>query len=256
MKNSKLLFLCLFVFLVSSCGGGNSNVVNRDDTVSLPIAVPPPVNDVIQIKLDFQNDLDGWFAGFSDYPVNTNTDFNLSSGFSQLPEPLLSLSGFSISGTNRSDDLFMFIKKGFSGFSVNSQYKIEFKITFATTAQSNCVGVGGSPGSGVSVKAGASILEPLSILNSNNEFRMNIDKGVQKNSGKDAIVIGDVANSQACDPNNAFYELKTLNNDTLPFTVKTDSTGVLWFTFSTDSGFESTTHLYYINGSIIATKTP
>ncbi len=81
--------------------------MDSGDTLTLPIAVPLPVTDVIQIKLNFQNDIDGWVSG---YPANTNTDFKLFSGFSQLPTPLLSRPGFSISGTNRSDDLFMFIK--------------------------------------------------------------------------------------------------------------------------------------------------
>ncbi|VAW60536.1 hypothetical protein MNBD_GAMMA11-482 [hydrothermal vent metagenome] len=241
-----VLYHIFSLFLLSSFLIACSNGGSGSDGVSSP--------DTIQIDFKFDNDTDGWVAGFADYPVGEDISYELSSDFAQLPAPLQSLSGFSVSGRNSSDDLFMFIKKQFNGFTARSQYQIQFEITFASNAPSGCIGVGGAPGEAVTIKAGASIIEPLPINDGNNVNVMNIDKGNQSTGGSDAIVIGDFANTKNCDNRDFTYELKTLKNDSTPYSALTGPDGALWFTFSTDSGFESTTRIYYISGKIIATK--
>jgi len=249
-----LISLCLLSGLLASCDNSNKPTPPKPEPVPAPIPPPLPGNDVVQIDFNFNSNTDGWTAGFADYPIAQASIFNLSANFSQLPAPLQTASGFMVSGTNRSDDLFMFIKKRFSGFSANTQYQIQFEITFASDAPSGCIGVGGAPGEAVTIKAGASVIEPLAINDGNNVYIMNIDKGNQSVGGSDAISIGDFANSKICDNNGFTYELKTLNNNIAPFSVLTGSDGNLWFSFSTDSGFESTTQIYYIGGKIKATK--
>ncbi len=250
-KSTIIALLC--VSALSACDDSNPD----DSTSSLPLLepIPAPIDTIIQIDFDFNDGTNGWLAGFSDYPVNSDADFNLSAVHAQLPEPLATYSGFSLSGTNRSDDLFMFIKKGFTGFEKDSLYQFQFEITFASNG-SNCPGIGGSPGTSVYVKAGAMVIEPQAIV-AGTDYIMNIDKGDQINSGEHAIQIGSFTNSEDCLENN-FYQLVTLNNDnhTIPFTVSTDSTGTLWFLFATDSGFEGGTNIYYISGSITVTKIP
>ncbi len=246
--------LILIASLIS-CGGGNNESASTVVPIQqpLPEPIPTPVNNVVQIDFSFNDGTDAWLAGFSDYSVGSD-GLQLSSGYEQLPVPLDNLSGFSVSGTNRVDDLYMFIKKAFTGFSVNSRYQIQFEITFATNASgaADCNGVGGAPGTAVTIKAGAVNIEPLSVLDAN-KYTMNIDKGIQKNSGLDALNIGHFANTRPCADNT--YEEKTLRSDpTTLLEVTPDSDGVLWFLFSTDSGFESTTHIYYLRGKIIATK--
>ncbi len=248
-----------FILIASliSCGGNNnstSSVVPIQQPPPPPEPIPAPVNNVVQIDFSFNNGTDSWLAGFSDYGVGSD-GLQLSSGYEQLPIPLDNLSGFSVSGTNRVDDLYMFIKRAFIGFSVNSRYQIQFEITFASNASgaSDCLGVGGAPGIAVTIKAGVVNIEPLSVLDDVNKYNMNIDKGIQKNSGLDALNIGNFGNTRPCA--DTTYEEKTLRSD--PNTlleVTPDSDGVLWFLFSTDSGFESTTHIYYLRGKITATK--
>lgn len=240
----KVVFLFLFSGLLYSCGGGGSSAPDSGPGITTPV----------QINFKFDNDIDGWTAGFADYPVGEEAAFELVSSFALLPAPLQTVSGFSLSGKNSSDDLFMFIKKRFTGFEANSQYQLQFEITFASNAPSGCIGVGGAPGEAVTIKAGASIIEPLSDNDGNNFNVMNIDKGNQRVGGSDAVVIGDFANSKDCNDNDFSYELKTLSNVSVPYSVLTDSDGALWFNFSTDSGFESTTRIYYISGRITATK--
>ncbi len=258
MFHSKKIIVSAFIVIILSslisCGGGNENSLST--LPSLTPVIPSPDNQNIKLNFTFNSDTNGWIAGFSDYPVADELIFKLSSNHEEVPPPLQTKSGFRLEGTNRSDDLFMYIKKGFSGFSPQTTYKLEFEITFATDAQ-NCLGAGGSPGGSVSIKSGASIIEPASVISEGIEYRMNIDKGIQKNSGANAVRLGDFANSQACDPNNQLYELKTLNNINQldkRLEILTDSSGVLWFIFATDSGFESTTKIYFIEGVIIASK--
>ncbi|VAW54220.1 hypothetical protein MNBD_GAMMA06-1286 [hydrothermal vent metagenome] len=260
MKNPLFYFrlnlLFFFIYALSSCGGASSSDISSPNPATPPDdEITQPNSEETRIDFTFDNGLnnngtDGWLSGFSDYPVNPDTDYQLTSGLSQLPPPLESISGFNLSGTNRSDDLFMFIKKRFSGFAPNTQYQLQFEITFASNAPAGCIGAGGAPGEAVTIKAGASIVEPLAINNGNDVYQMNIDKGNQKNSGSNAINIGDFANSKNCEDNDFTYELKTLNNDSTPFSIFTNSDGALWILLSTDSGFESTTSIYYISGTI------
>ncbi|VAW98968.1 hypothetical protein MNBD_GAMMA22-1382 [hydrothermal vent metagenome] len=251
-----LLLVHLFAIALLSCGGGGS----EDIPLSTPSLTPIPTDTIdnkVQLLLDFSESSDGWNADFADYPIKDINLFDFISAIEPIPPQLESMTGYRLTGNNRSDDLIMFIKKGFNGFVPNAQYQLIFEITFATNIQSDCVGVGGPPGEAVTIKAGASINEPLKVLDNNDVYRMNIDIGNQKNSGQNAIAMGNFANSQQCDLDNAFYELKTLtnaNDNTKSLIIKTDSKGVLWFLFATDSGFESLTNIYFVKGSIVATN--
>lgn len=207
-----------------------------------------------QLEFEFDSDASGWRTGFADYPAGSEIFYELESGFEQLPPPLENLSGLNVSGNNHSDDLFMFVKKEITGLDPNTQYSLSFEITFATNAPSGCFGVGGSPGESVFIKAGASVVEPLPVEDRSGYYLMNIDIGDQDISGNDAIAIGNFANSKDCEDNNFSYELKTVNSGGNPFSVFTGADGGLWLLFSTDSGFEGTTSIYYVSGSVIAVK--
>lgn len=75
---------------------------------------------------------------------------------------------------------------------------------------------------------------------------MNIDKGNQASDGENMINLGDFSNG--LEENK--YVLKTLKNET-PFSVTADENGELWLIVGTDSGFESTTRIYYNKISIV-----
>lgn len=239
----KKILLILLMLAITACGGSSSKLNNS-----------PPLNNNMRIEFQFKNEINRWDAGFADYPVDEEKLYELKAELKHLPSPLENYFGFNISGKNHSDDLFMFIKKRFSGFEPNTQYQIRFEIIFATNAPSGCTGVGGPPGEGVTLKTGATILEPLSDNNGSGFYLMNIDKGNQSYGGSDAIKIGDFSNSKRCEDDDFTYELKTLNNEGNPFSVFTDFNGMLWILFGTDSGFEATTNIYYVSGSIVATK--
>jgi len=199
--------------------------------------------DRLGYDFDFAQGTHGWVAGFADYPPANEGIYFLESDYRPLPEPLdTSRNALYISGVNRSDDLFMYYK-GQAGLRPSTSYRVSFDVEIATNAQSGCFGVGGSPGESVYVKAGVSLVEPEGILDGAGHLRMNVDKGQQSNGGENALVLGDMANSQSCGSEVPRWELKRLSGSALQIT--TDETGRIWLFVGTDSGFESRTEVYY-----------
>lgn len=230
-------FPFIIVLLCLSCLGCNDEQTNNSRT----------------FRFQFDRDAEGWTGDFADYPneQNVETFYEFEFGHSPLPEPLNTTDGaLRQSGTNRSDDLFMFIKRKATGLRANAIYRIDFEIEIATNAASGQVGVGGAPGESVFIKAGASTEEPTKFLNtSENYFRMNIDKGNQSNDGEDMKNIGDFANGTTQN----LYVLKTLQTPS-SLEVRTNAQGELWLIIGTDSGFESTTTIFY--NSVRVSLTP
>ena len=213
-----------------------------------------PDSVAFQFSFDFASaGQAGFIAGFADYPPGDAPIYELASGYQPLPAPLTDRGrALFIGGTNRSDDLFMYWTRQIA-LQPETRYRVRFQVELATNAPMGCVGVGGSPGEGVTVKVGASVVEPVPVLEGD-ILRMNIDKGNQTTSGADAIAVGDVANSQNCAEEAPRYELKTLSSDGQTFEVMTDSTGVSWILMGTDSGFEARSEIYYTR--FVANFTP
>jgi hypothetical protein len=184
----------------------------------------------------------GWVERFADYPANNEAIFNLVADYRPLPAPLdTSQSALYIAGTNRSDDLWMQYKTEVV-LPPDTNCRVSFSVEIATNAPSGCVGVGGAPGEGVTVKAGVSLTEPERELDAAGWWRMNVDKGQQTQGGEDVVVIGDLANSRSCEEG-FVWELKRLGGPPMMFT--TDSTGRAWLFAGTDSGYESRSAVYY-----------
>jgi len=193
------------------------------------------------IVADFSTGYDGWTGDFADYPVTDSLFYELQFYRTTLPSPLdPNKYSLMISGNNHSDDLFMFIKRKITGLSPNSTYQLYISIDFASKYPTHAVGVGGAPGEGVKVKAGASLLEPVKIK-ADSYYRMNIDKDNQGNPGADMDTIGHVGVTDTT----TVYTMINRNNSGHLFTIKTDSKGEVWICIGTDSGFEATTTLYY-----------
>ncbi len=207
-------------------------------------------NQSITLKFDFQQGLLGWSAGFADYAFN-QADLRLESGLRNLPGEVGDGTGFYIQGNNRSDDLFMFLKRKLTntdGIVALQAYQVNFKLAFASNAPTDCVGIGGAPGESVFLKAGATSIEPVPFLDSDNQLRMNVDKGNQSTGGPAASVVGNIANGIPCDrvPNleDAPY-VSLVKSHRHEFTVTASENAELWLLVGTDSGFEGLTALYY-----------
>ena len=221
--------VCLFLLSASialiSCG---KNEVILDDAINF-------------FEFDFSKDAEGWVGDFADYPSGEEAFYELKAEYAALPAPLDGNNGaLMLSGNNHSDDLFMFIKKKLTGLVPNKNYSVTFDIEIASNAANNSGGIGGSPGSSVFIKAGATNIEPKRELAGEGYYRMNIDKGNQAQSGSEMKVIDDFSNGT----DEFEYQLKSLDDQTT-FQVQADSDGVLWLIVGTDSGFEGKTTIYY-----------
>lgn len=190
----------------------------------------------------FESDLEGWQAGFADYPEASRELYGLQAAHELVPANLSPRTySVRISGTNRSDDLFMFVKKQVSGLQPNQTYQLTFDLTLASQYPQGSVGAGGSPGGSVALKAGASPVEPNPVLNGQGFWSMNIDKGTQSIAGRDMQVLGTIGIE-----GDAFvYQRIARTNRATPMRVTADATGKLWLIVGTDSGFEGITTLYY-----------
>lgn len=187
----------------------------------------------------------GWTVGFADYPAGDEEIYDLVAEVRQLPAPLdTTRRALFVSGSNRSDDLFMFLKRPVDGLTPGATYRVRFEVDLFTNEGSGCFGIGGAPGEAVVVKAGASTREPVRVPDSAGWYRMNVDKGNQSTGGADAIVLGDVANgSEEC--SGGAYRKKRLEDPEMRVRVTADPAGRTWLLIGTDSGYEGITSLYY-----------
>ena len=209
---------------------------------------------VLTYDFDFEDDEEGWVAGFADLPADyDNESYKLDSEYRELPLALEG-HGIYIQGFNRSDDLFMYLKNRVEGLNPGTTYQVIFQIDLATSVPEGLVGVGGSPGESVYVKAGAVQYEPLTVSDEQNYLRMNIDKGNQASEGVDMINLGHIAHPDLEGVSLLKYQIKSLDSEDRNFEVTANDDGTLWFIVGTDSGFESITAIYYDRITIILTK--
>ena len=167
--------------------------------------------------------------------------YELGSDHRTLPAGLEG-SGIYVQGHNRSDDLFMFLKRQIEGLAPSASYTVSASIDLATNVPQGAFGIGGSPGESVYVKAGATTSEPQAEPDGTGYWRMNIDKGNQSSSGTQMAVIGNVANPDVAGDE---FRIKNLAGGPDLVTVAADAEGRAWLIVGTDSGFEGLTRLYY-----------
>lgn len=229
-----LLLVGIALFLLMLAAGCNG------------VTTPVPQPEVRTFH--FTEETHGWVGDFADYPPEWAEQMELEAEHAPLPDALEEGGqGLRIAGSNNSDDLFMFWKGRAEGLAPNTTYAVYFEVDLATSAPSDCVGIGGPPGESIWVKAGATAPEPEPVIEQvggSDYYRMNIDKGNQSTGGQDALLLGDASNSNT-DCQDPVWEVKTLESEEA-LAVVTDEDGALWLFVGTDSGFEGRTELYYI----------
>ncbi len=224
-------------------------------------AIVATISSSIRLEFDFRQGAQGWEAGFAEYSPEMEEDMMLVAELRPLPPELNSEgTGFYLEGMNRSDDLFMFLKRRLGteeGIAPDQQYRVKFTIVFASNAPSGAVGIGGPPGESVFLKAGASAAEPLAYLDPNeNSYVVHVDKGRgNSGNGSAASVVSHIANGLSADEidwQNPPYVSLTRQH-THEYTVTASPDGELWLLVGTDSGFEGLTGIYYQRISVTLT---
>jgi hypothetical protein len=232
MTRIHTVFAIATLSMLAACGG--------DNAATPPQGALPPVLKPVQITADFNQGIDGWKGEASDY---TAVDAPENVVFEQraLAAPL-SGKGYYVAGRNRSDDLFLYVKKQFGGFVPSASYKVTFTVKFATNVPTGCMGVGGSPGESVWVVGAASDIEPKAELKDGRNA-LNIDRGNQAGGGKAGQVLGTIGNSVS-DCGTPVFQSKTVKSKE-PLTVKANAQGKLWLLVGIDSGFEAASQLTF-----------
>lgn len=229
----------LFILLLVLCGCSFS-----DDEPSMA---------VFTASFDFSKSQDGWEADFADLPPSKEDSlfYELKFSYTNLPEHLGAKKSIMLSGNNHSDDLFMFIKRKVSGLIPNTTYRLVFEVELASNAPKGSVGAGGSPGESVFLKAGASGIEPVKMVKSE-QVVLNIDKGNQSTSGTDAITLGDIAIPGTATDYAIISRSNASSSSSSPvFMAQSNNAGEMWLLIGTDSGFEGTTTVYYTMVNIV-----
>lgn len=202
----------------------------------------------LQLTYSFERGAQGFAPVFADLPVDYDPGiYELDFQWEQLPPPLQSHQGLRLTGHNRSDDLAMLVKAPIRGLEPEQMYRVELELELASNVPQGCAGVGGSPGEGVYLKLGASTQEPRALpAASDNWLRLNVDYGIQSESGNDAVVAGILSNTYDCeDGPSSPWELKTVTTEGQQMRAITDADGTLWVFAGTDSAFEGLTHVYF-----------
>lgn len=146
-----------------------------------------------------------------------------------------------IIGNNHSDDMFMGFYREVNGLEANTEYLLKLRFDVGTNVPKEMMGIGGSPGSSVMVKAGFISEEPQLVMDDLNHIRFeNVDKANQSQSGKDLKVVSNM--EKESDDYSEAFEYKTI---AYYFRATTDEKGAVTLLIGTDSGFEGISVVYY-----------
>ena len=200
---------------------------------------------VVETSFTFDADEEGWTGGFADLPLgHEQQGYDVSFSYAEIPVQGVESKGLFLTGNNHSDDLFMYITRRFGpeeGLRADTAYRVALSFRMATDVPPGMMGIGGSPGESVYVKAGVVAREPRPVEQSGN-YTMNIDHGSQSQSGADMTVVGDAAKGEGAGQNDETFQHKPFE---LSLEVTTCSGGELWVIIGADSGFEGISRLYF-----------
>ncbi len=217
-------YLCLPLLLLSGC---KVDLTDKEQTANF--------------QYPFSQGALGWQAGFADYPQENSGIYELDSGIKTLPAGFTG-SGFMLSGHNRSDDLFMYLKRRITGLSPSTRYQASLKVNFLSHSGAGCVGIGGAPGEAVYLHFGYADIEPKQ-----SGYTLNVPKGNQSQDGAQSKVLGDIAVADMPCDGSKFKTKLVSSSISKSLTFTTDASGAIWIFVGTDSGFEGKTTLYYQN---------
>jgi hypothetical protein len=189
---------------------------------------------------DFSVDQQGWQHGFAEYPASPKDSASYELRYAYTPEPAGSKTVM-LSGHNRNNQLFMYLKRKLDGLAPNTTYTLTFNVSLFSNATEVNTGAVAS-GENVLLKAGASPVEPKSVIDKDKDrYIMNIDKGDQGESGDNMTIIGNILSpsttTQITRTNSTYVDS--------PFRVKSNSKGEIWLIVGTDSGATGISTLYY-----------
>jgi hypothetical protein len=229
---------------LTACGGSDSYTPPQ----AAPVVTPPPTPVASTISIDFSKGIDGWTPGVADY-FDADEPSETGYGWSKLPPGTgLTGMGYYLTTHNNSDNVMTYVKHQYGGFVAGAKYNLTFSLTYATDASADCFGVGGSRGSSIYMVVAASGDEPKTVKQANGEYRMNLDRGNNAESGTQGKVLG-VQGVEGLSCEGGAWTQATRKSDEA-IAVTADKEGKLWVVLGTDSGFESTNALFLLSATV------
>jgi hypothetical protein len=223
-------------------------------------ARPAPLPPVLEFIFDFTSGSgQGWEADFADYTAGM--DLQVTGEIRLLPPEIGGGTAWYLSGSNISDDLFLFLRRELDrtdGIVPGQNYLVAYSVTLATNAALECGGIGGHPGESVYIKLGAAPIrpEPVPVPDTHPGFdyiQMNIDKGNQAQGGVHASTAGTVTSEKPIPCGGSIFA-ELVRHHEHRYAIRSSPEGELWLLFGTDSGFEGFNQIYVLQ--IDVTLTP
>lgn len=185
----------------------------------------------------------GWTAAAVDYPAAQEGDVAFVGDRRERPAESGSTDqALYLSGNNISDDLFMYWSRQFDGLFPEQLYSVTIDLEYISNVSRDCTaGLGPS----VWLKVAFSTVEPTRVLDQDNWYRLNIDKGQQSQGSAAAVVLGDIRNNRAGCDSNAPYTLWARQSVPEALTVRATPEGRVWIVVGTESGFEAPHDIYF-----------
>lgn len=224
----------------------------RNHAVELSGTVDGSKKDVYR-EYPFDKSMDGFEPIFADYYIDGDglEKYEMSSDYKRIPVTGAESSGPYIASKNLSDDIIMGFVKEISGLKANTEYKFTVGFKLATGVEGGLIGVGGSPGESVFVKAGVAAEYPkLGTAEDGAQRIVNVDTGVQSQDGRDLVVVGDVSKPEGAPEGFVFKHFG------VQCTATTDAQGRAFLIIATDSGFEGFTEWYLANVTVLCGEQP
>ena len=206
----------------------------------------------------FDQDEQQWTGGFADLPIDhEERGYDVAFRHADIPVEGEESKGLFLTGNNHSDDLFMYVARGFGpedGLTPDTTYTVDLSFDLATNVPPGMMGIGGSPGESVYIKAGVVDRQPRAeegTVGGAGYYVMNLDTGSQSQGGADMMVLGNAAKAEGEGAGDESFRYKPFQAS---FTVTTNQEGRLWVIIGTDSGFEGISELYLGNISVTFTR--
>lgn len=232
--------------LLVSCGGGGNSSKESD--------IPLPVKQQLNFSFDFAEDEQEFLIDAADFAVEHPLNSSIEKQLSSLPVPYEYRQGIKFSWNNYNQDIKGFIKKKVTGLKANSEFEVDFSVNILTYMSEECLGVGGSPGRDVTIKAGVLPAEPIKMIDESGLFptyRLNISDDLF--GGEDTVYLGNIGLPILCDETfwqqEKVWEIKSVINED-DVIIESNTRGDAWLYLSLDSGVGSVSEVYIIDYQI------
>lgn len=212
----------------------------------------------LEFAFTFDQDEQQWTGGFADLPIDHEEHgYDVAFRHADIPVEGEESRGLLLTGNNHSDDLFMYVTRGFGpedGLTPGTPYTVDVSFDLATNVPPGMMGIGGSPGESVYIKAGVVDRQPQAeegAADGEGYYVMNLDTGSQSRGGEDMTVLGNAAKAEGEGAGDESFRYKPFQAS---FEVTTNQDGRLWVIIGADSGFEGISRLYLGNIGVTFTR--